>query len=131
VSSIRSYKRIAAVRGCFPPLLPRGKPRYLLEIKTVQNAARADHSLQGVAGLQRRRRTRTGLGLDPLPGPSCKSLSPRGLAWEKDRYRAYESRLAGRTVAATFSCASSFLNVAAADITAPADHKPRPLTPAR
>jgi hypothetical protein len=57
----------------------------------------------------------------PLPEPSCGSLSPRGLAWEMDRYRAYESRLAGRAVMATFGCASSFLNVVAAGMAAPAD----------
>ncbi|HXB49004.1 MAG TPA: hypothetical protein VNW50_14680 [Streptosporangiaceae bacterium] len=57
----------------------------------------------------------------PLPEPSCESLSPRGLAWEMERYRAYESRLAGRAVVATFSCASSFLNVVAAGMATPAD----------
>jgi hypothetical protein len=57
----------------------------------------------------------------PLPEPSCESLSPRSLAWEMDRYRAYESRLAGRAVVATFSCAASFLKVVAAGIAEPAD----------
>jgi hypothetical protein len=57
----------------------------------------------------------------PLPEPSHESQSPRGLAWEMDRYRAYESRLAGRAVVATFSCAGAFLNVVAAGIAAPAD----------
>ena len=57
----------------------------------------------------------------PLPEPTYESLSPRGLAWEMDRYRAYESRLAGRAVVATFSCAGSFLNVVAAFIAAPAE----------
>jgi len=56
-----------------------------------------------------------------LPEPSGESLSPRGLAWELERYRAYESRLAGRAVAATFSCAGAFLNVVAAGIAAPVD----------
>ena len=60
-----------------------------------------------------------------LPEPSCESLSPRGLAWEMDRYRAYESRLAGRTVVSTFSCAGAFLNVVAAGMAAAADaHAP-------
>ena len=56
-----------------------------------------------------------------LPEPSGESLSPRGLSWEMDRYRAYESRLAGRAVVATFSCAGAFLNVVAAGIAAPVD----------
>jgi hypothetical protein len=57
----------------------------------------------------------------PLPEPSCESLSPRGLAWEMDRYRAYESRLAGRAVVATFGCAAPFLQVVGADIATSAD----------
>jgi hypothetical protein len=57
----------------------------------------------------------------PLPEPSCESLSPRGLAWEIDRYRAYESRLAGRAVVSTFSCAGPFLEVIATGIAVPAD----------
>lgn len=56
-----------------------------------------------------------------LPEPSCESLSPRGLAWEMDRYRAYESRLAGRPVVSTFSCAGTFLKIVAAGIASPAD----------
>ncbi len=56
-----------------------------------------------------------------LPEPSCEAMSPRGFAWELDRYRAYESRLAGRAVVTTFSSAASFLKVVAAGITSPAD----------
>jgi len=57
----------------------------------------------------------------PLAEPSCASLSARGLAWEMDRYRAYESRLAGQAVVATFSHAGSFLRVVAAGIGTPAE----------
>ena len=57
----------------------------------------------------------------PLPEPSRESQSPRGRAWEMDRYRAYESRLAGQPVVATFSWAGAFLNVVAAGIAAPVD----------
>jgi hypothetical protein len=57
----------------------------------------------------------------PLPEPSCESLSPRGLTWEMDRYRAYESRLAGRAVVATFGRAAPFLKVVGAGIATPAD----------
>jgi hypothetical protein len=56
-----------------------------------------------------------------LPEPSGESLSPRGQAWEMDRYRAYESRLAGRTVVSTFSCAGAFLDAVAAGIATPLD----------
>jgi len=54
----------------------------------------------------------------PLPEPSCESLSARGLAWELERYRAYESRLAGRAVVSTFGCAGPFLQVVAEGIAA-------------
>jgi hypothetical protein len=60
----------------------------------------------------------------PLPEPSCESLTPRGLAWEKDRYRAYEARLAGRAVVSTFSCAGPFLNVVAEGIAEDPDAQP-------
>jgi hypothetical protein len=56
-----------------------------------------------------------------LPEPTNASLSPRGLEWELERYRAYECRLAGRAVVSTFSCVASFLNPMAEGITAPAD----------
>ena len=52
-----------------------------------------------------------------LPEPSGESMSPRGLAWEMTRYRAYQSQLAGRPVEATFRCAASFLKIVAAGIT--------------
>jgi len=52
-----------------------------------------------------------------VPEPTGESMSPRGLAWEMTRYRAYQSRLAGRPVTATFRCAASFLKIVAAGIT--------------
>jgi hypothetical protein len=52
-----------------------------------------------------------------LPEPTGESLSPRGLEWEMTRYKAYQSRLAGRSVATTFRCAASFLKIVAAGIT--------------
>jgi hypothetical protein len=56
----------------------------------------------------------------PLPEPTGESMSPRGLEWEMSRYRAYQSRLAGRPVVATFRCAATFLKIVAAGI-APAE----------
>jgi hypothetical protein len=53
-----------------------------------------------------------------LPEPTSGSASARGLEWELERYRAYESRLAGRPAVSTFSCAAAFLNVIAEGITA-------------
>lgn len=49
----------------------------------------------------------------PLPEPPLAALEPRGQAWEMDRYRAYQSRLAGHTVGATFGRAAEFLTLAA------------------
>ncbi len=57
----------------------------------------------------------------PMPAPARESLSSRGLAWEMDRYRAYQARLAGQAVVATFSRAGSFLDRVAAGLAAPAD----------
>jgi hypothetical protein len=53
----------------------------------------------------------------PLPEPTGESMSPRGLEWEMTRYKAYQSRLAGRPVGTTFRCAASFLKIVAAGIT--------------
>jgi hypothetical protein len=50
----------------------------------------------------------------PAHQPDLDSLSPRGQEWEMARYRAYQDRLAGRTVCETFGRAASFLREAAA-----------------
>jgi hypothetical protein len=49
----------------------------------------------------------------PLPEPPLSSLLPRGQAWEMSRYQAYQARLAGQTVGATFSLVAAFLQLAA------------------
>jgi hypothetical protein len=46
-----------------------------------------------------------------LPEPAVESLAPRGQAWEMSRYRAYQDRLAGRTVGETFQRAAAFLTM--------------------
>jgi hypothetical protein len=56
----------------------------------------------------------------PLPEPDGGSFSPRGLDWELARYRAYQSRLAGRPVDETFQCAATFLQAAADGVSWPA-----------
>jgi hypothetical protein len=38
----------------------------------------------------------------PVPEPALGSLAPRGRAWERTRYRAYQAHLAGHTVGGTF-----------------------------
>ena len=53
--------------------------------------------------------------------PALASLPPRGLAWEAMRYRAYQARLAGYTVGATFARAAAFLKLAAANAPAITD----------
>jgi hypothetical protein len=47
----------------------------------------------------------------PLPEPCVESMAPRGRVWEMSRYRAYEDRLAGRTVGETFTRAAAFLTL--------------------
>jgi hypothetical protein len=49
----------------------------------------------------------------PLPKPLLASLLPRGQAWEMSRYQAYQARLAGHTIGATFGRAVEFLRQAA------------------
>jgi hypothetical protein len=49
-----------------------------------------------------------------VPEPALAWLPPRGRAWEKTRYRAYETRMAGHTVGEVFGRAAEFLKLAAA-----------------
>jgi hypothetical protein len=48
-----------------------------------------------------------------LPEPVLSGLSPRGQAWERSRFRAYQARLAGHAVGEVFGRAVEFLNRAA------------------
>lgn len=49
----------------------------------------------------------------PVPEPALGALTPRGRAWELDRYQAYQARLASRPVGETFTQATAFLGIAA------------------
>jgi hypothetical protein len=49
----------------------------------------------------------------PLPEPRLGQLAPRARRWELSRYRAYQTRLAGRDIARTFAHCSEFLAQAA------------------
>ena len=57
----------------------------------------------------------TGWTWKPRPEPVLALLPPRGRVWEMTRYRAYQARLAGRTIGETFGRASAFLKLAAAN----------------
>jgi len=48
-----------------------------------------------------------------LPAPAVATLPARGQEWELRRYRAYQDRLAGRTVGDTFGRTSEFLDLVA------------------
>jgi hypothetical protein len=48
-----------------------------------------------------------------VPEPTLASLPPRGQAWERTRYRAYEARLAGHPVGEVFGRAAAFLKLVA------------------
>jgi hypothetical protein len=58
----------------------------------------------------------TGWTWKPVPEPAFGSLSPRGRAWERTRYQAYQAQLAGRTIGETFGRATQFLKLAAASV---------------
>jgi len=49
----------------------------------------------------------------PLPPPDLSGLGSRARKWELSRYRAYQARLAGRDVTATFTWCAEFLALAA------------------
>jgi hypothetical protein len=48
-----------------------------------------------------------------VPEPALGSLTPGAREWEMTRYRAYQARLAGQPVGATFRRATAFLRLAA------------------
>jgi hypothetical protein len=52
----------------------------------------------------------------PVPGPALPSLSPRGVAWEMTRYHAYLAQLAGDSIGKSFQRATTFLELAAAEL---------------
>jgi hypothetical protein len=49
----------------------------------------------------------------PVPEPALAPLAPRGRAWERTRYRAYQAHLAGHTVGETFGQVTRFVQLAA------------------
>jgi hypothetical protein len=55
----------------------------------------------------------TGWTWQPLPVPDLGELEPSAREWELSRYRAYQSRLAGRDVPRTFTRCAEFLTYAA------------------
>ncbi len=57
----------------------------------------------------------TGWTWKPVPEPALDSLPPRGQAWERTRYQAYQTQLAGHTLGQTFGQAAQFLKLAAAN----------------
>jgi hypothetical protein len=59
----------------------------------------------------------TGWTWRPVPKPVLASLPPRGKAWELQRFRAYQARLAGRTIGETITRDAAFLKLAAAPST--------------
>jgi hypothetical protein len=50
-----------------------------------------------------------------LPAPRLASFAPSGRAWERARYDAYQTQLAGHPVGDIFARAAAFLKLAAAD----------------
>lgn len=54
----------------------------------------------------------TGWTWRPMPKPVLGWLPPRGRAWERARYDAYQAQLAGHTIGETFRRATAFLTLA-------------------
>jgi len=48
----------------------------------------------------------------PAPEPALGALTPRGRAWELERYQAYQAQLASQAVGETFTRAAAFLGIA-------------------
>ena len=63
----------------------------------------------------------TGWTWKPVPEPKRTPDAPRGQAWQMTRHQAYQARLAGHTIAETFTRAVAFLKLAAADVPALTD----------
>jgi hypothetical protein len=57
----------------------------------------------------------------PVPEPALGWLPARAQAWERARYRAYQARLAGRTIGKTFAEAVTFLTLTGADAASSTD----------
>lgn len=55
---------------------------------------------------------------NPLPEPTLSEMPPSAGEWEMGRYRSYQARLAGREVARVFGRCASFLEQAAASLSA-------------
>lgn len=93
----------------------------VLDALPAEDGRRIEETLAGLRYV----RNQVGINVDPvefirpapgggwtwnsLPEPCLESLSARGQDWEMARYRAYQSRLAGHDLVATFELTSAFL----------------------
>jgi anti-sigma B factor antagonist len=67
----------------------------------------------------------TGWTWKRVPEPALAWLPPRAQQWELARHRAYQARLAGRTIGHTFGQAVTFLTLTGADAASTANTSPR------
>jgi hypothetical protein len=81
----------------------------------------ADFIEPGVVGADPAQRRVTAWTWRSVPAPAVASLSPRGQAWEMNRYCAYQAELAGNSIGETFTRATAFLRQAVADAPALTD----------
>jgi hypothetical protein len=80
----------------------------------------------GTAGPGAGNRRITGWTWKSVQEPALGSLPPRAQAWERNRYRAYQNQLAGRTIAEIFGRVVAFLQLVAANATSITDISPHP-----
>ena len=77
----------------------------------ISRAAGLDEAIDTSEGARRL----TGWTWKPTGEPALAWLPPRAQAWERARHRAYQARLAGHTIGATFGHAVTFLALTGAD----------------
>jgi anti-sigma B factor antagonist len=109
----------------YDAVLTSGAPaeRLLIEqtlagLRFVRNWMGRDSKLGAVietGGPRAGNRRITGWTWKHVPEPALARLGPRGQAWEKSRYRAYQAHLAGQTIGATIGRAVTFVTLTGAE----------------
>jgi len=93
----------------------------LAGLRFVRNLISREAGLDELIAASTGARRITGWTWKPLGEPALTWLPPRAQAWERTRYRAYQARLAGHTVGATFGLAVTFLTLTGADAASTTD----------
>ena len=87
----------------------------LAGLRFVRNSISREAGLGEVIETGADARRVTGWTWKPAPESALGWLPPRAQAWEQTRWRAYQARLASRTIGKTFGRAVTFLTLTGAD----------------